>query len=613
MRKPCHCGADFLRHILLSWLIAATIEFLLLPGSLRELSSLEGLAQMSFGRLIGITLAGTAVLWLLSLRWNIRALERWGMVSALAILSVTAVCGNFNWAFLSICVLVLAVFIVYAIWGWNDSFAPVIVPQSSKKVYIWGTAALSIGFFLFVSIWTVCRVLSFCTPTYDFGIFSQMFHSMKQTGLPMTTLERDGLLSHFQVHMSPIYYLLLPFYCLYPTPATLQVLQAGVLASAVIPLWKLGKHHGLSGLQRMLLCAVLLLYPAVAGGTSYDIHENCFLLPLILWLLYGIDRQNFWMCAVAGLLVLTVKEDAAVYVAVIALYWILRTVLRYNRAQRKTLIAGVVLLFISVVWFFLVTTFLAQAGDGVMTYRYSNFLYGNSSSLLTVIEAVLVNPMKMLLECTDREKLVFIAQTILPLLGLPLFTRKFERYILLIPYVLINLMSDYQYQHDIFFQYTFGSTACLVYLTLVNLADLRQSRVRLFALAAAVLVSGGFFLGAVVPKASPYPRYVQTYSSRYRQMEQTLAQIPQDASVTATTFYTTYLSQRDILYDLRYCSKEHLLSTEYVALCVSATSDYKKYARSDASGFDSLVALLEANGYVLFAEMPGEMVIYRKN
>ena len=89
-----------------------------------------------------------------------------------------------------------------------------------------------------------------------------------------------------------------------------------------------------------------------------------------------------------------------------------------------------------------------------MTYRYDNFIYDDSASLVTVIKAVVMNPMKALFECVDEEKLKFIGQTMVPLLGLPLLTRRFERYILLIPYVLINLMSDYQYQHDIFFQYT---------------------------------------------------------------------------------------------------------------------------------------------------------------
>ena len=118
------------------------------------------------------------------------------------------------------------------------------------------------------------------------------------------TVERDGLLSHFDVHVSPIYYLMLPFYMIAPGPYTLQVLQAAVMASAVIPLWLIGKRHGLSGLQRTLLCGVLLLYPAFSGAAGYDIHENCFLTPCILWLFYGIDRKSILITGIGGLLTL---------------------------------------------------------------------------------------------------------------------------------------------------------------------------------------------------------------------------------------------------------------------------------------------------------------------
>ncbi|MBQ5764200.1 MAG: hypothetical protein IIV96_06120, partial [Ruminococcus sp.] len=46
------------------------------------------------------------------------------------------------------------------------------------------TAVLALGFFAFVCVWTVSRVRSFSAPTYDYGIFSQMFYNMEKTGLP---------------------------------------------------------------------------------------------------------------------------------------------------------------------------------------------------------------------------------------------------------------------------------------------------------------------------------------------------------------------------------------------------------------------------------------------
>ena len=520
---------------------------------------------------------------------------------------------SFSIPFLTACLALLLCLILFAFTGWNSR--PLLLPPEKKspKVYLWITAGLTLGFFLFVSIWTVSRVHSFSTPTYDFGIFSQMFYNMKESGLPITTVERDGALSHLLVHMSPIYYLMLPFYMLFPTPATLQVLQAAVIASSVIPLWLIGKHHGLSGLQRTLTCAVLLLYPALSGGTSYDIHENCFLAPLLLWLLYGIDRRNSPITALSALLTLSVKEDAAVYVGIVAVYLILKTLLHHKKLDRKNLITGCVLLIASLVWFFTVTDFLATSGDGVMTYRYNNFIYDKSTSLVTVIKAVIMNPMKVIYECVDPEKLEFIGLTLLPLIGLPFLTRRFERFCLLIPYILVNLMSDYQYQHDIFFQYTFGATACLIYLSVINLAELKLNWQRIMLLATAVIISATLFSANIVPKATYYTQLCGRYGTYYDNVRSTLDKIPEDASVSATTFYTTHLSQRQVLYDIRYASTQHILSTEYVAINIHADSCLKKYAYGGKNnGYENFIKLLEQNGYTLFAELPGTLVIYHK-
>ena len=163
-------------------------------------------------------------------------------------------------------------------------------------------------------------------------------------------------------------------------------------------------------------------------------------------------------------------------------------------------------------------------------------------------------------------KLPFIAMTILPLIGLPLITRRYERYILLIPYILVNLMSDYKYQHDIFFQYTFGSGACLIYLCAVNLGDMKKRRLQLSFISTAVLACSLCFGIIIAPRGISYPlRSIKNFQY-YQEIRDTLAAIPDDASVTATTFYTTALSQRKILYDVHYSSKEHLLDTQYVVL-----------------------------------------------
>lgn len=603
------CGvSEVIRHIILGWLVAATLEYLFLPQAYRNLAGLEGLKAMSFVRVLGFAL-GIALLFTgLSRVVHTQKAERWGLAAAFAIYAAAALSAAPSWPLLGACTLVLGVLVVYAVRGWNGTMETAREPKLSGVVCLSITIGLSLAFFLFVCAWTVGRFYTFCTPSYDFGIFSQMFYYMKTSGLPMTTIERDGLLSHFAVHVSPIYYLLLPFYILVPQPATLQVLQAAVITSAVIPLWLLGKHHGLSGGERTLLCAALLLFPAFSGGTSYDIHENCFLTPLLLWLFYGIDRRSTPVTAVSALLTLMVKEDAPVYVAVIGLWMLVKAALRGKHP--RDLITGAVLLAASVGWFCLVTAYLAKHGDGVMTYRYQNFLYDGSSSLLTVIKAVMLCPMKAIYECVDREKLRFIALTLLPLLGLPLLTRRYERYLLLIPYILVNLMPDYTYQHNIFFQYTFGSTAFLLYLTVVNLGDWRIHWLRVVALGVAVGISLICFYRFIVPKGVVYPRRAIAQHQRYEAIRNTLDEIPEEASVAAGTFYASYLSQRKVLYDVRYCSLQHLLECEYIVLDLASVGDYENYASEGENGLENLMALLKSQGYKEYKTLENVLGIY---
>lgn len=661
-----------IRRFILAWLSAAAVAWMRIPDHAKSLEGLEGLRQMSPVHMAVTAAVVFAGLCLFS-RWtkmNIAKAERYGIFMVFLVLALsswsisytdtgrTDICINpaetntdpAGLPFLCAVILMSLFLAVYAVYGQNQSReserSRVRMRQNPDRFCrpfsIPVLLCSTLLFFLFVSIWTVCRVKTYSAPTFDFGIFSQMFYKMMTCGRPETTLERDGLLSHFTVHVSPVYYLMLPFYCLYPKPATLQVLQAAVLALSVVPAWKLARRHGCRPSASVFLCLIMLLYPALAGGTGYDLHENVFLLPFLLGLFYGIDCRKGWLTGLFAVLTLMVKEDAAVYVAVIGLWLFLRS--SFSCEKRKWRLwqaaAGALLFTGAVVWFLAVTGYLARYGDGVMTYRYNNFMYDGTSSLMTVIKAAFLSPMKVLYECTDPEKIDFIVLTLLPLCGLPFMTRRYERLILLIPYILVNLMPDYRYQHDIFFQYTYGSTACLFYLTVVNYADLAgvfsqkiSGRVRsrisgrksvgksnrisiriekngfstqlllpFLPLIAAVSVSGALFAQTVVPKAISCPERWMKHHAYYLEVEEILQMIPEDASVSATTFYTVPLSQRDVIYDVRYSSAEHVFSTEYIVIDPADSSAYTEYGTAGEDGYKNFLHLLQKNGYVKIRE-----------
>lgn len=603
-----------IRRLLTAWLFAAALQYAFSQS--RDLTGAES-ASSSFLRLLAVTAAGFALLTLAALRHDTARLERWTMFGCFGCLTVMALGASFTWAFFAACMVVLAVLAVYAVCGAAETRTDP-APQAGKSVRaVLSAAALAVGFVVFVGAWTVCRVKTYSSPTYDMGIFTQMFYSMKTTGLPNTTCERDGLLSHFAVHVSPIYYLMLPFYALFPSAETLQILQAAVLASSVVPLWRIVRRNGFSPAGAVLLCALLLTYPSFSGGTSYDLHENVFLTPLIFWLFDALEGDRHWGVALFGALTLLVKEDAAVYVAVIALWVVLEAL---TKRQWKRLRLGLALLVGALAYFLAVTTYLSRVGDGVMTYRYGNFLQNGDGSLFGVVQTVLISPMKLLFECMDAEKLEFLLQTMLPLLFLPFFTRHYARLVLLIPYILVNLMSDYQYQHSIFFQYTYGATACLFYLTVRNLADLRvwAERKRLpratgAVCATALLVSAAFFCATVVPKAAGYFERRSKYAEYYARVEAQLDTIPENAAVTATTFYTVPLAERETLYDLSYCSEEHLLASDYVVMSDSESYTVRLYSKKQSMTKAEMLFLLEQNGFVPIASADEPLIVYEKS
>lgn len=601
---------DFIRRLLFSYLIALTATYLTLPAEWQTLDTVTPLSVLSPCRILIMTAVLCGSFSLLGHFLATASSERALIPMVFAILAAAIIRQNtVSLSTLSLCLLIEGILILYAVRGWNGAAAStaVFAPDTPWQKTLLILTSLSV--FALISLWGISRVFSFATPTYDFGLFAQMFHSLKTSGLPMTTLERDGLLSHFRVHVSPVYYLMLPFYLLVPHPITLQILQAAVLVSSVIPLRLIGKQHGLTGWQRLLLCVALLFYPALAGGASYDLHENCFLTPLVLWLFYGIDRKSCWGTLLTALLILSVKEDAAIYVAVIGLWLLIRAILQVDR---RNAVMGIVLFTLSIGWFVTVTDYLTTIGDGVMTNRYQNFMGEGNESLLSVVIFVICHPMKAFFECVDAQKLTYIGLTLIPLLGLPLLTRRYERYLLLIPYLLINLMPDYVYQHSIFFQYSFGSLACLFYLTVVNLADLR-SRLRLPALLCTVTVSVMLFSTNILPRAMNYTsRYLEN-REEYAQISELLDTVPENATVTAGTFMTTYLSSRDVLYDLGYANRKHLLDSEYVVIDLTHEGDFSPYATGNRNnGYARLLMLLYQNGFEVYGSLENRLIIFQK-
>ena len=160
---------------------------------------------------------------------------------------------------------------------------------------------------------TIAKHEAFGTTCFDMGIFVQMFHSLAHNLTAVTTCERDMFLSHFHVHASYIFYLLVPFYALLPHEDTLFTAQAILTVSGIIPMFLIAKQRNFKGFTLLFACILYLFSNGLLAPCYYHFHENCFLPTLLLWLLYAVERRNYPLLYIMSVLVCIVKEDAPLY------------------------------------------------------------------------------------------------------------------------------------------------------------------------------------------------------------------------------------------------------------------------------------------------------------
>ena len=465
--------------------------------------------------------------------------------------------------FLLAVLLAYALFLFYFLQKNTDLF-----DKHDLNTHVTAVLVGAVGLFggIVIGVITCLRYCVFASPNFDFGLFCQMFHYLKTTGLPLCTSERNVLLSHFVVHVSPIYYLLLPFYFIFPSPLTLQIAQAVLVASGIVPVYLLCRHFKLENKTTLLVCVIYALYPALAGGCFYDIHENCFLTPILLWLFWFFEEKKTIPMYVFAVLLLMVKEDAAIYLVLFAIYLLL---------SRKEYKHGAILAAAALAWFGIAMLILEKtsteaallyAGQdnpsiaGPMINRFNNLIPNKDEGLLGAVKTMLFNPGFLLTQVLTSgtsvlwAKVTYFLELFLPVGFIPFCTNKQSRWLLCAP-ALMNLLTMYQYQYDIGFQYHFGIAAFLIYAMIVNLPDMKVPlRRNLLSFGAAACVLMYFMI--VIPKMTYYVDRWDGGKETFQKMDAVLDTLPEDASMCVSTSLLAHVHDRDILYEINYNTDE---------------------------------------------------------
>ncbi len=448
--------------------------------------------------------------------------------------------------------------------------------KMNNRISVFTVVFIAVFFFLILTGMSVFRYLTFSAPNYDFGIFCNMFHNMKETFRPLVSCERDQILSHFAVHFSPAMYIFLPFYYIFPSPVTVAVFQTVAIYSGIIPFILIMKNRKIDSFTMCMFAVVFAANAAYTGGCRYDFHENCLLVPFMMWMFYFYEKKKLPLMFLFAFLTLMVKEDAFIYVSVFAVYVIL---------TEKKLFKGASLIFMAFAYFAVACYILEQHGTGIMSNRYDAMISGDEG-LFGVIKTAFTNPayaIELIFRTNDKDanKLIYFLQMMCPLAFMPFITKKSVRLVLVLP-LLLNLLTDYVYQYDISFQYNFAIMSLLLYLCVVNATDMEKKKRDFLSVTAAGLAAMMFFM-LIVPGFTSKTKDYFTAKEKFESMEEVLDSIPADASVAASTFLIPHLADRTHIYEVYYTQQ-----TEFDYVVLDMRDSYREDSLNTAEKFEAL-------------------------
>lgn len=234
--------------------------------------------------------------------------------------------------------------------------------------WVWTLAGGLFFVYTLLSLRTHARLHSH---SFDLAIFEQAVRSYAEGRLPVSEVKGPD----FPVlgdHFSPVLAVLAPLYLLFPSPRTLLVAQAALVAASVLPL-TLWARRTLGDAAAVVTGLCYGLSWGIANAIGFDFHEWAFAVPLLACSLAALGSGRLRAAACWALPLVLVKEDLGLTVAVIGglIAW------RGGRGGRRL---GIALAVTGAAWTLLAVTVVLPALSPSGSYFYASFLGGGADA-----------------------------------------------------------------------------------------------------------------------------------------------------------------------------------------------------------------------------------------
>lgn len=206
----------------------------------------------------------------------------------------------------------------------------------------WVPYALAAAFLVVYLVLALARWHRMASPSWDLSIFVQTLRGYASFDAPIVDIKGPGF-HQLGDHFSPLLAGLAPFYRAFPSPVTLLVAQAVLLALSIVPISRIGIR-------------LLGLGTGVAIGGSYglawgiqsaldvEFHEYALAVPILAFALEALLRERWRAAALWTVALLLVKEDLGLTVAAMGACLAIRGQRRYGAVTAVIGVVGFVLI-----------------------------------------------------------------------------------------------------------------------------------------------------------------------------------------------------------------------------------------------------------------------------
>lgn len=501
----------------------------------------------------------------------------------------------------------ISLLVMWIIDRWQRTPQPVkvsrVTPDRQAQRPLWPGVALVLAaaaaYAVFMSVLTLGRHDTFRSYAFDLGIHSQSVYSLATHGLPLTTLYGSEPVNQFSDHFAPIFYLLTPFYLLGGGVRALLIVQSVALAAGAPAVYLLARRNLTSQALALTLAAAYLLFPALHGINHFDFHEIALAAPLVLWSLYFLNARRYRLFSLFLLLALLTKEEVALTGAAIGLY------LLWQGETRR----GVGVLMACLAYFLLVTGVIMPAlGGGADIGRFEGMIPQGFSGFSGVAMTLVTNPIfAVRYALLDADKLLFLAQLLLPVVLLPLVAPG-AAWMIAVPAFATLLLSSYRAQYLLETHYSAIAIPAIFFLAVLGAARLERRRFAGATLAAAVLTASLLmnwqygWLGGKLFTGIPHP------TVRHATAERLIAAIPPTASVSTLSVYVPHLAGRERIY-----LYPTVADADYILFDAALTADYFPLISRDPRGeaIERLLPYLTSGEYGAVQVEDGLLLLQR--